>query len=331
MKSDRRHELQQNDLADFLGKYVESIGPYLKVIGVAASLAVVGLISWTYVRSANLAARSEATLDLLRNASGGDAEPLGQISRNYAELPAGVVARLYQADALLAEGIGNLFEDRELADNLLDDALAAYQDASDSAPNPLVASRAQLGLARTHETRGDLEKAVAAYQRVIEIGESEAMTQVAEGRIAHLKSPITAEFLDWFAQQDFRPADPAQPPQSPSGMSLPDLPDFDMSELSPLQSTALETEPPGGVTLPADPLQPAPETAEPDPMQPDPTEPEPEQVDEPQGEPEPAKPEGDGDADQAQSQSPDSEPAEPAADDGQQRQAPESDAGGSPE
>jgi len=256
MKSERRHELQQNYLADLLGTQLRKIENYTKLIAVVVAGLVVAAVGWGLYRSAEVGARSDATLELLQNAGIGDPEALGQVGDRYPNTPAGELAKLYQADVLLANGIAAQFNDREEAEAQLADALKRYSEAAGASSETLIRSRANFGIARTHESLGQVDKAIEAYKKVVSIGESDAMIKAAQQRIEALQNPETQEFLVWFERQDFRPADPSQPPMMPSGGSLPDIPDLDLPDVSPLnfpaelRGEASEGPAPGTLNLP---------------------------------------------------------------------------------
>jgi hypothetical protein len=149
------------------------------------------------------------------------------------------MANLLQADTLLAEGINALFEDREDAEKRIAESIDSYTVVRDTAgADPLVVSRANLGLARAHESLGKIDEAVKAYGEVVRLKESDAIVKIAENRIAELKNPATTEFLTWFAKQDFKPATPATPPGSPSGSLLPDNPNVALPDLQGLLDKA---------------------------------------------------------------------------------------------
>jgi len=271
MNSERRHELQQNALADLLGAQIKKIEPYTKLIAVGLAIVVVGALAFGFYRSAAVAARSDATLELLQNTGPVDPDALASVGERYADTSAGALARLFQADALLSEAIAGLFDDREAAEGQLDEALKQYTQVAQTSKDTLLRSRAQFGVARTLESKGEVDKAVSAYNRVIDIGESDAIATAARNRIEHLKSPMTQEFFAWFAKQDFTPPDPTAPPALPGGVSLPDLPDLDLPDVSPLsvpselKGDAATGDAPGEMTLPAK-DEPAP--AEPAPAEP---------------------------------------------------------------
>ena len=57
------------------------------------------------------------------------------------------------------------------------------------------------------------------------------MVEVAQQRIASLSSDESKDFLAWFEQQDFAPADPSLPPSLPNDGALPDEPDMSLPGL----------------------------------------------------------------------------------------------------
>jgi len=251
MKSERRHELQQNDLAIYLNKVNQSIEPYSRLIAIGVAVLIVGGISWGLYNSQQTGKRSDATLQLIQASSTQDAEDLLTVSESYPETAAGAWARLYQGKQYLSEGVQALYSNRTNAEQLLEDAQAAFENALARSNDRLLVSRAHFGIARAAESLGNLEEAIAAYEEVIAVNESEAMVEMAERRIEILNNPDTKDFLAWFADQDFAPADPSMPPSLPGADSLPELPDLSLPDLS-LDSVG-DPEPrniEGGIELP---------------------------------------------------------------------------------
>lgn len=239
MKPERRHELQDNHLADYLGKWLTTIEPYTKLLAAAAGAAAIALVGWTLFRGNEMGKRSHATFQLLQNSAMSDADAFKIVGQQVPGTPVAAMANLLQADTLLAEGINALFEDREDAEKRIAESIDSYTAVRDTAgANPLVVSRANLGLARAHESLGKIDEAVKAYGEVVRLKESDAIVKVAENRIAELKKPATSEFLTWFAKQDFKPATPATPPGSPSGSLLPDNPNVALPDLQGLLEKA---------------------------------------------------------------------------------------------
>ncbi len=263
MNSERRHELQQNDLAVYLNKINKAIEPYSKLIAIAVGLLIVGAIIYGFYRSEQMGQRSEATLQLIQASQTQDAEVLMTVSNSYPDTVAGDWARLYQGQLLLSQGIQRLYSDREEAEQLLGDAKQALLSAITGSKDRLLKSRGQYGIALASEALGNLDEAIAEYEKVIQIDESEAMRKKAQERIEVLSKPETKAFVSWFADQDFSPADPSLPPKLPGSDALPGLPDFSLPPLN------LGTEPggaprdlEGGIGLPEDGVAPTTTTEE---------------------------------------------------------------------
>ncbi|MFK8114595.1 MAG: tetratricopeptide repeat protein [Rubripirellula sp.] len=251
MNNERRHELQQNDLAIYLAKLNKVIEPYSRAILVAVAALIFGGIGLSFYKSQQTAQTSDATLQLIQASAGQDAEVLVQVSDNYPNTAAAAWARLYQGKQYLAEGTQALFTDRTNAEQLLGDADAAFRNAISNSNDPLLRSRAHFGIARAAESLGNADDAIAAYNDVIADNESEAMVKKAEGRIAALGKSQTTEFMAWFADQDFTPADPSLPPSLPGSDALPDLPDLELSDLD-LGGSDDEMDLADGIEMPAD-------------------------------------------------------------------------------
>ena len=264
MSSERRHQLEHNELAVWLGKVNKSIEPHSKPIAAVVAVAVVAGIAWTFLTTEQLAKRSDATLQLIQAAAGGDSEVLAKVGDTYSDTEAGSWARLYQGQQLMIQGMTALYRNREEAEILLSDAKQALQSAVNSSSNNLLASRGHYAIAQIEEALGDVSDeqgedgesmlaAIDSYQKVIDLNESEAMVERAEERIAALKKPATREFIAWFSEQDFSPTnDPSLPPSTlPGGSEIPGLPDLDLSlPALDLGGEGTSETPEGGLELP---------------------------------------------------------------------------------
>ncbi|KLU05137.1 putative transmembrane protein [Rhodopirellula islandica] len=231
MNSERRHQLNENELAGVLDKLNHSIEPYSKTIalGVAAFfVAVLGYGVYSSTRSDN---RSDATLQLIDASITGDTESLATIAAQYPKTSAAAWARLYQGGQQMGLGFSSLYTSRDEAETLLDDAVDAYKQAMELSNDAMIQSRAHYGLAQIAEARGNVEEAVQEYEAAMAVGESAAMIEEAKTRVASLSSPQAKEFLAWFQEQDFSPAEPSMPPSLPGAGELPDLPDLDLPPL----------------------------------------------------------------------------------------------------
>ncbi len=275
MNSERRHDLQQNYLAQYVGNWIKLIEPHAKLIAVVFAVVVGVVVAFGLVQNSKTMARSDATLELLQNANGGDAEALATVGDRYASTIAGTMARLFEADTNLSAGITSLYADKEEGESKIEDALKAYREVTVSTQDRFLLSRAHLGIGHALESIGKAEDAIAAYRQAVAINESPALVAAAQQRIDLLQKPDTAEFLTWFAKQDFKPADPSLPPSLPDGKSLPALPDLDLPEIKPLEvptelkneaetAAAKTDDAPGEMKLPETPVETAPASA-PDP------------------------------------------------------------------
>ncbi len=229
--NDRRHELQTNELAVYLQKINRSVEPYSKQIAVVLGLLIVGGIAYGLYRSKVSGDRSDATLQLIQAVGSSSAEQLATVGDNYPDTAPAAWSRLYEGNAYMAEGLRALYVDREDAEARLGDARDAFNQALSGSDDRLLRSRGYFGLARVAESLGEIDEAIGAYRKCVEADESEAMVDYAQGRIDALSNPQTKEFLAWFSEQDFTPADPSLPPSLPSEKTLPDMPDLNLPTL----------------------------------------------------------------------------------------------------
>ncbi|WP_230273317.1 tetratricopeptide repeat protein [Rhodopirellula halodulae] len=245
MNSERRHQLNENELAGALGKLNHSIEPYSKPIALGVAAFFVAVLGYGFYSSTQSDNRSDATLQLIDASITGDTESLATIAAQYPNTSAAAWARLYQGGQQMGAGISSLYTSRDEAETLLDDAVDAYQQAMQLSKDAMIQSRARYGLAQIAEARGDIEGAIEQYEAAMAVGESAAMIEEAKARVEVLSSPQSKEFLAWFDEQDFSPADPSLPPSLPGAGELPDLPDLDLPPLDlPMDDSADETEEP---------------------------------------------------------------------------------------
>ncbi|MEM6363858.1 MAG: tetratricopeptide repeat protein [Planctomycetota bacterium] len=228
--SERQHELQQNALAAFLVKANTAIEPYSKPIAVGVTAVFALLIGGGIYTSRASDNRSDATLQLIEAAGTGDIDSLSQIAANYPDTSAAAWSMLYQGGQKMAAGFSSLFNSRAEAEELLDEAERAYEDALAMSDDIVIQSRAQFGLARISEALGEVDEAITRYEAAAEAGESEAMIAEARQRINRLSQPQAQAFLAWFNEQDFSPAEPSLPPSLPDLEELPDVPTIELPD-----------------------------------------------------------------------------------------------------
>ncbi|MEP1643335.1 tetratricopeptide repeat protein [Rhodopirellula bahusiensis] len=231
MNSERRHQLNENELAGALDKFNHSIEPYSKPIALGVAAFFVAVLGYGFYSSTKSDNRSDATLQLIDASITGDTESLATIAAQYPDTSAAAWARLYQGGQQMGIGFSTLYTSRDEAETLLDDAVEAYNQAMELSNDAMIQSRAHYGLAQIAEARGNVEDAVQEYEADMAVGESTAMVNEAKARVAALSSSQAQDFLAWFQEQDFSPAEPSLPPSLPGAGELPDLPDLDLPPL----------------------------------------------------------------------------------------------------
>ena len=236
MKTQRRHELQTNQLADWLGKQIERIRPYSTTI-IAVIIGLIA-IAGTYMYL-NRVQRGEAQVAwnafyLAINSQ--DAEQLRDVAVTFRDSDPGRWAQLAAADIDLATGITGLFRDRELATRSLEQAKKDYQAVIDIATAGTdLYYKAQFGLAQANESLGELEAASELYEELAE--RESAVGLAAKQRLEALKKNATRELYEALATHAPERQDDLQTPgglldlDSPLNFDdLSDRPDFGLSE-----------------------------------------------------------------------------------------------------
>ena len=220
---DRQAELEKNIVAEGLAGFFKKVEPYSKLILVAVVVVVIALLGLAFYNNEQTAKRSDATMALLMESD--------EVAEDYPGTLAAGWWHLFQGEDNLAQGINALYQDRDEAETLLNEAKDDFINARSTADDVILVSRANFGLALAAESLGLVDEAIEAYQRTVDAGESDQMVEVAQERIDRLSNPSTTDFLAWFSEQDFSPADPSLPPELPGSSSLPDLPDLELPEL----------------------------------------------------------------------------------------------------
>lgn len=201
MRSDRRHELETNDLADTAAVLAERVRPYLGTIAVAVAALAVGGGVWSLVESRRVATRQESWEAVLAALSSGQPTMLDTAVARYPGTPAAQWGRLVTAEELLDQGSQALYVDRALADQRLRAAESIYVALLASGPLDFVAERATFGLAKARENLGSLDEARRGYEAVVREHPGSAVKRFAAERVAALGRESTRQWYDWFIQQ----------------------------------------------------------------------------------------------------------------------------------
>jgi predicted negative regulator of RcsB-dependent stress response len=206
MKTQRRHELATNVLADWLGEKIEALKPYSTAVS-ATAVAVVAVVFasvfWYQQRQAGRAQAWESYFSALEEQNPDDArDDLEAVADDYSKSPAGLWARLGLADTQLAKGVEELFKDHASARKALEGAIDDYRAVLEQAPgDSLLAERSTFGLAESYESKNELESARQHYRDLLDRWPSGAFSSMAKDRLADLDRKATKDFYDWFAKQ----------------------------------------------------------------------------------------------------------------------------------
>jgi len=182
MKTQRRHELHTNVLAEWLGKHLERIQPIVGWVVAGVVALVLAILAYSYFTSrsetqildgwtaiakygneASSAANNNDTPrfnDATRN--------LAQVVSDYSGTPVATFAEATLADIHLARGQALMWSNRPEALQSLREAVTRYNSAIDSTQEPLLRNRLRMNLGTTSEWMFQVDEAKRAYQQVEE-------------------------------------------------------------------------------------------------------------------------------------------------------------------
>ena len=204
MKSEQRHELAENDLAESVEHLAERMRPYLPTILIAAIGSLLAVFLSLFISAGWEASRAESWDACLGALASGDENAFREVILRYPDSPAAQWAELVLADRNLSEATDLLFAPLDPANDVarqrLEDAAASYAGILAQRTTGMVAERATLGLAKARESLGELDEARRGYEALAqEYGES-PMAKLAVAHAADLARGDTKAFYNWFAE-----------------------------------------------------------------------------------------------------------------------------------
>ena len=260
MKSDKRHELQKNELADWAGHQIEAAKPHAMLILVCFIAIPAAIIFAIYYYTAEDPVQAAAWNRYFSAYSERDPKAaFNQVVTSDANSPASLWASQALGDIHLSAGSQALFSDREQAKEELAKAETALKRVAAGAKEPELVLRSRLSLGKLYEALNQPDEALKNYELAAKTDPESAIGKEAAEAVERLKNPRTRELLAWFAEQK---------PKRPSGLegfgSSPNLPD-DLPERPDLSlpDLGLDTigKPPAGTEgspeLPGSPLSPS--------------------------------------------------------------------------
>ncbi len=230
MKSEERHKLETNYLADHLGDSISKVKPYTNLIIGGFALLIIGGVVYAVIQNSNANKNAEAWHEMFL--ANGDSDMLTKVYEDYENTAAAPWARQRQADSQLARAIDQVYIDKDQAMELAKQAKENYEEVLKKSFDPMLRSRATLGLAKACETEGDAEGAVTHYRKLLTMDlENKALETEVTRRIAWLESEDSKEFLAWY--KSFQPTKSA-PIGLPSNLNqVPSSPDLTLPEYKP--------------------------------------------------------------------------------------------------
>lgn len=252
MKSERRHELQTNYLADHLGTAVSTSKPYASYVIGGAIVALFAALAYGFYSSQVAKAGSAAWGDYYFNIGSGDAEIFQQVAQDHSGTTAALWSKQAWADNKLLEGLDLIYVERAAAEDAVNKAIDAYQEVLNKTYESDLKNRAAMGLAQAYETIGKLDDATKYYKQVA-ASSQDGFAAMANSRLAWIASGEGKSFYDWFATVK---STPATKPNIPTDLSRPPVvPDISFKDMpqAPEGKAAPAGEPAAFPTAPATP------------------------------------------------------------------------------
>lgn len=260
MKSERRHQLETNILADWLGKNLEALESHKTTIAVGfAIFLALGLVVVFANSGADPAAANQWRSyysAFVNNDPTPDLEKF--VKEQKLATPAVFWGKKALADRYLARGTQMLFLNQKEAKEKLEDAEKLYVEIEKNAGTQTdLRNEARFGLARTAESLGRIDEAKKIMGELVKLGNESSLGKAAAESLKRLENPRTVEALAWFAQQK-----PALPKGHPNlggiGGDLPDRPDLSFpGQEKPKAPSSLEDNPDDPAPKPDDKKTPA--------------------------------------------------------------------------
>jgi hypothetical protein len=198
MKSKRRHELAQNDLADWIADFIERVKPYSKVVLAAVVSVIIVAGGAVFLMGRARDRQATAWQEYLQAVNGADLKKLKDMVAANEETSAAVAASMQIGLRQLETGNSLLLTDASEARVSLEDAITYFNKARDWTDDDLVKQVATYQLARGHESLGNIDRAMSEYKLLVAGDWRDcALSKQAAERLEDLKRPATQDFYNW--------------------------------------------------------------------------------------------------------------------------------------
>ena len=234
MKAERRHDLQNNELAERLAVLINKAGPQKNLIGGIVILAIVAIAAGSYLAGKGARDKAMGWADYFSMVDSTNSDGLKNVAAAYAGTPAGEWAENAVAFKHLGEAAQQAFTNRDESRDSYEQAKAAFQDLIAKASNDHLKSRAMIGLAQAHEGLGEIDEAIAGYKAVVESFPDSVLANSAAASQAALEKPSQRDWYTWFASQEPKTSPLADPTLFNNMNNLPSDPNITIPEAGSL-------------------------------------------------------------------------------------------------
>ncbi len=248
MKSERRHELQTNTLADNLGNTIEKHGDRIKLIG-AVAIAVMALVfAVLFITGQQTSRQAKHWNKYFGAINASDVALELQVASDYFvedkidDTAPGHWTAQSLADLQMSRGAMQRFSDKETAEIELAAAkLNLEKLAGSSNVSQFLKVRATFGLGQVHESLCEPDLAKKRYEEVMKQAPESALAKAAETAIERVDRLTAQGWFVWFKDKEVTPAEVVDPKIPASLEDLPGRPnlDFELSDPTSLDPASL--------------------------------------------------------------------------------------------
>lgn len=237
MKAERRHELQENQLASWLAEKYVDVRPYLTAAVAGVAVLALAWAGWSWYSKSAATAQAETWnrfYKAVSESSANDDTPLRDFIRDFPKDPAGLAAQQRLAIILMSKGANSQLVGRDASRAAYQEAIENFAQVRTATDDVSLKRFATLQIAIAHESRYDLDKALEEYRSIVKQWPNSAEAERAAVRIEELSNQATKDFYEWH-----RIANPAvttpTPPKAPiePAKDLDKLPDAPPAEPAP--------------------------------------------------------------------------------------------------
>jgi hypothetical protein len=226
MSDARKVEIPQTDLMNWMERLLAACAPYRRAI-LAGILALIVLITAYFILNQQRETAELQNWELYSQATDAGTSPeqlkkMREAAKGLGDSSAGQALRLRLAQALLGEGVEQLYVDKIEGRKMIEEAAKLFEQLSQQTSQVLLREPALLGLAQAQESLGQVPAAIKSYTALKENFRSGFYAKLAQDRLELLALPRSTEFYTWFQT--------AQLPDTESGLknpfNLPNLPNL---------------------------------------------------------------------------------------------------------